>query len=279
MGFKDRVIKASINTFIKFLQLNKGNILACTLGELFNPRRIVEQNGKKYIFSCPNKLVRWRINTYFTKEPETIEWIDTFKDGDTLFDIGANIGLYSIYAAKRGIKVIAFEPESQNYALLNRNIFLNQCDDNISCLNLALADCDSAGNLYLPCFEAGRAANCFGGSYDWDNRSFKPEFKQGVISLTLDSFLKLYRGNFPTHIKIDVDGIEPKIIKGAAKTLEDKRLKSLSIELNENLPEHLELARAIQSKGFTLLHKKHSSIFDGSVYDKCFNYCFVRNDS
>jgi FkbM family methyltransferase len=267
-----------INIFINIFQLNKGIILACTLGELFNPCRTVFKNGKNYIFYCPNKLVRWRINTYFTKEPETIEWIDTFKEGDTLFDIGANIGLYSIYAAKRGMQVVAFEPESQNYALLNKNAFLNQCDSNLSCLNIALADCDSVDYLYLPYFEAGRAANCFGASYGWDNNIFTPKFKQGVISLTLDSFLKLYRGNFPAHIKIDVDGIEPKIIKGAEKSLEDKRLRSLSVELNESLPEHVEVARIIQSKGFTLLHKKHASMFDSSIYDKSFNYCFIRKD-
>ena len=78
-----------------------------------------------YSFVCPNRTVSWRVTTFLTKEPETIEWIDTFAPGDVLFDIGANIGCYSIYAASRSVRVMAFEPESQNYALINQNIFLN----------------------------------------------------------------------------------------------------------------------------------------------------------
>ena len=53
------------------------------------------------IFFVPNSVVQWRVNTFFSKEPETLEWIDNFKffkDG-VFWDIGANIGLYSIYAS------------------------------------------------------------------------------------------------------------------------------------------------------------------------------------
>ena len=95
--------------------------------------RQVTSNGHTYAFVCPNRTVSWRVTTFLTKEPETIEWIDTFSPGDVLFDIGANIGLYSIYAASRNIRVRAFEPESQNYALINQNIFLNGYGDRIAC--------------------------------------------------------------------------------------------------------------------------------------------------
>ena len=56
--------------------------------------------------SCPNALVRYRINTFSDKEPETLSWIDSLTDNDILWDIGANIGLYSCYAAAKGIKVL-----------------------------------------------------------------------------------------------------------------------------------------------------------------------------
>ena len=71
----------------------------------------------------------WRAGHYDDKEPDTLDWIDThFKPGDTVFDIGANIGQYSLYAAKRlnhDIAILAFEPEALNFAKLNRNIVLN----------------------------------------------------------------------------------------------------------------------------------------------------------
>ena len=75
------------------------------------------------------------------KEPDMIEWIESFNRNDILFDVGANIGLYSIFASKQGIKkVIAFEPEALNFALLNQNIFLNNEQDRIVPLNVGLSN-------------------------------------------------------------------------------------------------------------------------------------------
>jgi len=261
---------------LKILRLDKANRFSCSLAEIFSPCKHISYKGKDYIFYCPNNLTRWRAETYFTKEPETIEWINTFKESEILFDIGANIGLYSIYAAKRGISVIAFEPESQNYALINRNIYLNGCTNKIMCLNNALSEKDCLDYLYIPYFEAGRAINCFGQPIDWNYEKFTPAFKQGVISYTLDYFLSRFPDYFPTHIKIDVDGIEPKIVKGAEKTLRNEKLRSLSVEINESLSEHLEMVKIIQSAGLLLTQKKHSEMFNQSRYSKCFNYLFIR---
>ena len=247
-----------------------------SLVEKFEPIYTVRvKNNGKFRFSCPNNITRWRLNTYFTKEPETIEWIDTFKEGELFFDIGANIGLYSIYAAKNGIKVVAFEPESQNYALLNKNVYLNDCYDNVMCLNIAISDTDSVDYIYLPLFRAGGAINCFSDTKDEQGKDFRPVFKQGVVSYALDSFLKQYKF-FPAHIKIDVDGLEPKIINGAEKTLKDARLKSILIEINDELPEHLKIVDNLKSNGFLLRHKKHADMFEGGKYGKIFNYIFTR---
>ena len=85
-----------------------------------------------------------RVRAYLTREPETVEWIAEYvKSQDVFYDIGANIGLYSIFAAKlhRGdLKVYSFEPESQNYASLNRNVYLNGLSDAITTLCMAVSD-------------------------------------------------------------------------------------------------------------------------------------------
>ena len=39
---------------------------------------------KQIKFFCPNQLVKWRVDTYFTKEPETLEWIDSFEEKEKL---------------------------------------------------------------------------------------------------------------------------------------------------------------------------------------------------
>ncbi len=276
MGIKRKLFDFVSDVVIKIFHLNTATRLWCRFLEKINPVFSVQAHGIKYFFSCPNDLTRWRAETYFIKEPETIEWIDTFKKGDILFDIGANIGLYSIYAAKRGMDVIAFEPESQNFALLNKNIYLNKCQDKVMCLNVALSDNDAFDYLYLFLFQSGGAINSLGSPLDEQGKTFSPVFKQGIVSYALDSFL-LRSKFFPAHIKIDVDGIELKVINGSEKTLKDSRLKSISIELNDELPEHMGIVKKIQSEGLMLQHKKHAEMFENSKYSKIFNYVFARS--
>jgi len=245
------------------------------LGRLGRIRQI-SRNGDTYAFMCPNRLAAWRARTFFTKEPETLEWIDTFRSGDVLFDIGANVGLYSIYAARRSVRVIAFEPESQNYALINQNIYLNDVADRVQCIAVALSDRSGLDYIYLSRFRAGESMHNFGGAEDWQHHVFKPTFQQGSLSFSLDGFLEFQPAPFPTHIKIDVDGIEAKIVRGAGRTLRDGRLRSLLVEFNGALAEDLEAIEEIQCAGFRLLHKKRSPSFNTTKFPEVFNYVFVR---
>lgn len=74
-------------------------------------------------FVTPSQLSRWRVESIYSKEPWTLEWIASFQPDDLLLDCGANVGMYTVWAAAtRQVRVIALEPEAQNYALLNRNI-------------------------------------------------------------------------------------------------------------------------------------------------------------
>jgi hypothetical protein len=88
-----------------------------------SPRRDVVCRGLRFSLPADNWITRYRWQSYNTKEVETLDWIDkAFQNDDTLFDIGANIGQYSIYAALRhpGIHVVAFEPEYSNAPLFKR---------------------------------------------------------------------------------------------------------------------------------------------------------------
>ena len=75
----------------------------------------VKKNYKIYDFGS---ITRYRAHTFFNKEPETIRWIKSFKKGDKFLDVGANIGIFSLYAASRGINTIAIEPDSLNNVCL-----------------------------------------------------------------------------------------------------------------------------------------------------------------
>ncbi|HAH65825.1 MAG TPA: hypothetical protein DCL72_10210 [Rhizobiales bacterium] len=121
--------------------------------------------GERHIrFACPNLLTRWRVETLRSKEPATLDWIDGFSCEDTLWDVGANIGIYSIYAAvSRGCRVVAFEPSPVNFALLERNIVLNDLSEKIVAFPVALCESQRIDLLNMANMDAGGAFATFGG--------------------------------------------------------------------------------------------------------------------
>ena len=174
----------------------------------------------------------YRAQTLLTKEPDTIEWVDTFEEGETLWDIGANVGLYSLYAGLKGAAVLAFEPSSANYYLLNRNIEINKMGDRISALSIAFNDTTDLDSFYMKNTGLGEALSSFAEAVDWRGEPFAPSFEQSVIGFSIDNFIEQFDPVFPNHIKVDVDGIEDKIVDGARETLKDKRVKSILVESN-----------------------------------------------
>lgn len=223
--------------------------------------------GEDIKLYCPNLNVFKRCDSFLRKEPETIEWIAAFSSDATFFDIGANIGLYSLLAAKKGLRVVAFEPESQNFAVMNANIYLNSPYDRMTGLNIALSDRNALDYLYMPVFSVGTAFNQFGAIPEGAAGQARCAFKQAVISYTLDSFTEAFPEHFPTHIKMDVDGLEPAIIANALKTLENPGVKSMLVELDETIEAEKRAIDFIQSKGFTIrerhrhLGNEHNYIF------------------
>lgn len=201
----------------------------------------------------PNAIAVSRVHSFWFKEPETLEWIQSFQPRERFFDIGANIGLYSLFAAcAQGVEVIAFEPEGLNYALLNRNIFLNKLDRQIVAYPLALSDETRLGNrLYLSYFVEGASCHNVKEALDFKHEPFQPAFSQGCLSFTLDHLMESPGFPLPHHIKIDVDGVEHKILQGASKTLSNPQVKSVLVELNTNLPEHRAAVGWMEEHGFT----------------------------
>ena len=95
--------------------------------------------GYELKFASPNPLTLWRANTFASKEPETLAWIDGMCREDVLWDIGANVGLYTVYAAKTRVKsVFSFEPSIFNLELLGRNCSVNKVEDKVVIFPIAL---------------------------------------------------------------------------------------------------------------------------------------------
>lgn len=202
-------------------------------------------------YGVPNNASLWRVSTFETKEPETIKWISGFKEGEVFFDVGANMGLYTIFAAvHRRVKVFAFEPESQNYALLNRNIRLNNLSNNVVAWCCALSNNFIIDRLYMRGLDVAESGHEFGAEVDTSLRPKKALFAQGSISHKIDSLIESGSIPVPNHVKIDVDGIEHLVIEGASETFADKKLKSVLIEISPHIPEHLKIVNIMSSFGF-----------------------------
>jgi FkbM family methyltransferase len=219
--------------------------------ERFVPCRTIEFQGRDMTFFTPNGPTLWRVESLFSKEPDTIEWIAGFAEGDTLADIGANVGMYSIFAARaRGARVFAFEPESQNYAILNRNVHLNSLSGRVSAYCAALSDRAGFSQLHLSMFVPGASCHSYGAPLDHNNQPVVSQFAQGCIATTLDDLVAAEAMPVPTHVKIDVDGLEHKVIAGARSTLTDRRVRSVLIEINTALEEHWEIVDTLLALGF-----------------------------
>jgi FkbM family methyltransferase len=206
-------------------------------------------------FSTPNLTTAWRVDSLFTKEPDTIEWIASFPPDAVLVDIGANVGMYTVWAAKtRATRVYAFEPESQNYALLNKNIVRNEIGHIVSAYCVALSDSVGFGHLALSSVSVGGSVHQF--SHGGHPAQQPQRYLQGSYSSTLDTLIDQGLLPIPDFVKIDVDGIESRIVMGARKTFADPQVKSVLIEIDTGLEDHWEMVDLMLDLGFDYSHEQ-----------------------
>jgi len=257
-----------------FRRANRVNVL---LAERTQPVLETSANGVAMRFLCPNAMTLWRAQTLLTKEPDTIAWIDGFRKDELLFDIGANVGIYSIYAGARGSTVYAFEPEAQNYAALNRNIHINGLTERVTAYNFAMGCVSKLDLLYMRSFGAGHALHNLGAPPGHDGRDFEPAFKQGVAAFSLDDLVYTRGLPVPDHIKIDVDGLEPEIVAGATRLLADGKLRSVLVELDTRVDSHMLVVRTMENAGFRTLGRYSSPMIAASEFKDVFNYIFRRD--
>ena len=160
-----------------------------------------------------NNTEKWRGNWFWGKEPETVAWIEGMTPYSRLWDIGANIGVYSLYASYLGMEVWAFEPSNKNYQAL----LLNKEDNdfqNLSVMKRALSNRDGI-SVFNEYFEAGMSGHSIG-----EGGRCCLESRGDTLGYPV-----------PQHIKIDTDGNELAVLQGCEKTLAN--VDSLCVEVND----------------------------------------------
>jgi len=211
----------------------------------------VQRGAVQMKYATPNQMCLWRVKTLATKEPSTLGWLDALAPEAPLLDVGANVGMYSIYAAMvRRSQVFAFEPESQNYALLCQNIVLNKASGRIVAWPVALSDREGFDRLHLSSFSTGGSCHSFGEARDAFLREHRFPFVQGSYATTIDRLVAEGTIPPPAAIKIDVDGFEHRVVTGAAATLRRPELTTLLVEINPALAEHRWIVEHLGTLGF-----------------------------
>ena len=249
--------------------------------EQFRPTLGFTHEGKKIEYLALSSTMVWRSLTLFSKEPDTLKWIAGFKPGATLVDIGANVGMYTIWAAiTRDCKVFAFEPESQNYAMLNANLHVNKLSEKVRAYCLALSDETAFDVLNLCEFVQGSSNHTFKERLNFNLEAMNPVYQQGCFATTLDALVAQGVVPIPQHIKIDVDGIEHRVVKGMETTLKHPDVQSVLIEINTHLGEHQAIITRLQESGFNYSEAEVEESLGrqkGSKFEGVGNFIFYRN--
>jgi FkbM family methyltransferase len=231
----------------------------------------------KMMLNTDNEHEAHRVATFFTKEPDMLRWINEFDDDKStvFFDIGANVGIYSIYAAltKNNITVYSFEPEVFSFKSLLINIYNNNLQ-NCKPILTSLSSEQKICQFFTGVLKPGAGAGSVGKPYH--NIPLKDHVDYGLYATTLDAIIDSRAVEFPKYIKIDVDGHEQEIIDGATKTLKDERLLAIMLEIEET-PESERIFEKLSESGFVLSSSSEWFVKSDAGH-KIRNYLFKRNN-
>jgi len=211
----------------------------------------IDAGGRVLRYQTPNTVCLRRVLSLQTKEPDTIAWLNGMPEASVYLDVGANVGMYAVYAGVlRKARVYAFEPEAQNYAVLCSNLVLNGLNSRALAWCAALSDAPSFDRIFLSEPGVGASSHSFGEEVDVYLNPYKAALSHGCHATTIDHMVASGAMDVPAYIKIDVDGFEHKVIAGAAATLRDPAVRSLLVEINSHLPEHTAIVEMLAALGF-----------------------------
>jgi len=211
----------------------------------------------------------WRVGETPYEEPETNSWIAGFEPNDVFFDVGANIGLYAMAAARfRGVFTVAVEADLMNARLLYENVLRNGLGSRITVIPVALDATSHLGSLHLKTLSYGDALhNLDGPSLYVRNPS---DFIASIPVFALDDLVRILKLRPPTRLKIDIDGRELGVLEGAVATL--AAVRDVMVEVDLDLPSSAVVTAFLNFHGFHLQHESEPTV----AWNRCVNRLFSR---
>jgi FkbM family methyltransferase len=247
--------------FSGLIRLPRGRQAATfALERIFTERLVLSDKSYSYKFHVPNWLTFFRAKSLFSKEPETIDWIRQFPPGSVFWDVGANIGTYSIFAGKNGARVFSIEPSFLNLEILQRNIILNDLNDFVSMIPIGLGARNHLAGFYLSKENLtwGGAHNSLGKNVGAGGKALQEPLKITGLCITMDELVSTFGIPAPKFIKIDIDGLELDVLKGGIQVLSG--VTSVLIEVDDEfIGQDSEISKLLRTLGFELENLKDSN--------------------
>jgi FkbM family methyltransferase len=201
-----------------------------------------------FVLDLSDPLSCWRAESFWSKERETLRWLEFFAESfsgvtSTLIDVGANIGIYSLYwlSLNPSSQVIACEPFESNLELLRANLLLNDWFSRAKVIDSPLYFEALVGSPRISDTRPGGSGYVF---QEIANSNLESE--GCVSSSTVDWITDGING--PIIIKIDVDGLDYEVLLGAKDSLDSGKILSVLIEATEEI--HLRIFGYLWKFGF-----------------------------
>ena len=239
-----------------YLEEKMQNIIDKKIGSNLNFKNEIRYKSKLYNYNnplkffTPNRFSSFRAHSLFFKEKDTLEWIERHGgDGKILYDIGSNIGVYSLYYKSLfNSKVYAFEPSYKNLDILKKNIEINNMSKSIFIIPNPIHNSTSVCKFVQGRDEYASA------SAGIDNQKNKNYFQ--TISLNLDYLTENRIIDYPDLIKIDVDGNEMEILNGSKNSI--SHCKTILVEVRKETKD--KIYKFLTEKNFIIEESKTSNI-------------------
>jgi FkbM family methyltransferase len=235
-------------------------------------------SGHKIKFYSPSFRSYMRSIDAHQKELMTRLWIEKMKPGETLWDIGANVGVFSLLAACREVNVVAFEPLYSNYFVLAKNIEINSTiSSKITALPIALSSTSGVEQFYIPDSDPGYSGSSYGLPIDHEGKPLQYNTHMNMFGIKGDDLIGFLNPplSLPTHIKLDVDGIEDKILQGLENVLSTECVRSVLVESSEVYKDsHDTINEILKTNGFLLQQSEASNPYE--KHPSSYNYIFTR---
>lgn len=178
------------------------------------------------------------------REPWTVDWLETeVRAGDTVYDVGANVGVFSLIGATLlhgdGV-VVAFEPGYSTYARLCENIALNGLESSIVPVPIALSSASGLQAFTYRSRDPGQSRHEFSAD-PWTPAASasRKRYTQPMVAVRLDDVVSLLHLPAPNLVKLDVDGAELHVLRGGRRALAAAECRSVFVEIDDTLTEEV----------------------------------------